>query len=108
MNKIYIKDIKNYFNKEINLDAWVDNIRDLQYVQFVILRDSTGKVQMTIEKNENNLNLNNLISSLSLESTLSIDCKVMENEKVKLMIENVNDKITEKRKELSEDSSLLL
>ncbi|MDD2625877.1 MAG: aspartate--tRNA(Asn) ligase [Bacilli bacterium] len=84
MNKIYIKDIKNYFNKEINIDAWVDNIRDLQYVQFVILRDSTGKVQMTIEKNENNLNLNNLISSLSLESTLSIDCKVMENEKVKL------------------------
>ncbi len=84
MNKIYIKDIKEHFNKEIILDAWIDNIRDLQYVQFIILRDSTGKVQMTIEKNDENKLLTDLISSLTIESTLSIKCKVLENEKVKL------------------------
>ena len=52
MSKIYFKDLNNYFNKEVTLEGFVDNIRDLQYVQFVILRDSTGKVQVTIEKSE--------------------------------------------------------
>ena len=52
MAKIFIKDLKEYFGKEIELQAFVDNIRDLQWVQFVILRDGTGKVQMTIEKSE--------------------------------------------------------
>ena len=46
MAKIFIKDLKEYFGKEIELQAFVDNIRDLQWVQFVILRDGTGKVQM--------------------------------------------------------------
>lgn len=84
MNKIYIKNIKDYINKEISLDAWIDNIRDLQYVQFVILRDSTGKIQMTVEKNNDNKKLNDLISTLTLESTLIVSAKVLENEKVKL------------------------
>lgn len=84
MNKIYIKNIKEYNDKEITLEAWVDNIRDLQYVQFVILRDSSGKVQMTIEKNEENKDLIEIVNSLTLESTVSIKCKVSINEKVKL------------------------
>jgi aspartyl-tRNA synthetase len=50
MYKINIKDLKNYYNQEIEVQGFVDNIRDLPYVQFVILRDGSGKVQLTIEK----------------------------------------------------------
>ena len=32
--------------------GFVDNIRNLQWVIFLILRDKTGKVQITIEKSE--------------------------------------------------------
>lgn len=83
MNKIYVKELDNHLNKEIELQAFVDNIRDLQYVQFVILRDSTGKVQMTIEK-ENNEELVNIITSLTLESTIKVKGMLLESPKVKL------------------------
>ena len=36
-------ELKNHENEEIVLQGFVDKIRNLQYVQFVILRDSTGK-----------------------------------------------------------------
>ena len=84
MKKIYFKDLNEYYNTEITIEGFVDNIRDLQYVQFLILRDTTGKVQVTIEKNEPNIELNEIVSNLSAESTVKITGKLMQNEKVKL------------------------
>lgn len=83
MSKIYFKNLNNYLDKEVTLQGFVDNIRDLQYVQFVILRDSTGKVQMTIEKEDND-ELVDIISNLSLESTIKVKGKLMNSPKVKL------------------------
>lgn len=85
MEKINISELKNYYGKEIEISGFVDNIRDLQWVQFIILRDSTGKVQITIEKSEEkNKDMIKLISNLTLESTIKVKCIVMENPKVKL------------------------
>ena len=85
MKKIYINELKNYYDKEIEVSGFVDNIRDLQWVQFVILKDSTGKVQITIEKSdEKNKDMVELISNLTLESTVKVKCIVKENPKVKL------------------------
>ncbi len=84
MERIYIKDLRDYFGKEIELQGFVDNIRDLQYVQFLILRDYTGKVQVTIEKNEENSKLNAIVSGITIESTVKIKGTIVENEKVKL------------------------
>jgi len=84
MNRIKISELKNYDGKEIYVQGFVDKIRDLQYVQFLILRDSSGKVQLTIEKNEENSKLNEIVSNITLESTIKAKCVVMVNEKVKL------------------------
>ena len=85
MKKIDIKDLNKYYDKEIELQAFVDNVRNLQYVQFVILRDKTGKVQMTIEKeDENNKEIVEIINNITLESTVKIKGKVIESPKVKL------------------------
>jgi len=84
MSKIFFKDLKSYFNQEIELQGFVEKIRDLQYVQFVILRDSSGKVQMTIEKNDENKLLNEIISSLTKESTILTNGILYQQEKVKL------------------------
>lgn len=85
MKKIFANELKNYFGKEVEFSGFVDNIRDLQWVQFVILRDSTGKVQVTIEKSEEKNNeMVDLISSLPLESTVKITGTVIESPKVKL------------------------
>ena len=84
MKKIYFKNLSEYYNKTITVEGFVDSIRDLQYVQFLIVRDSTGKLQVTIEKNEENKNLNEIVSNLTAESTVKITGTLLPNEKVKL------------------------
>lgn len=85
MEKAKINDLKKYYNQEVTVEGFVDNIRNLQWVQFVILRDADNKVQITIEKSEEkNKELVTLIESLPLESTIKVTGKVVENEKVKL------------------------
>ena len=84
MKKIYFKNLNEYFEQEITIEGFVDNIRDLQYVQFLVVRDTTGKVQVTIEKNENNSKLNEIVSNLTIESTVKITGTLLKNEKVKL------------------------
>ena len=84
MKKVYFKNLDEYYNKEITIEGFVDNIRDLQYVQFLVVRDSSGKLQVTIEKNEDNKNLNEIVSNLTNESTVKITGTLLKNEKVKL------------------------
>lgn len=85
MKKIYAKDLKEHFGEEIEFSGFVDNIRDLQWVQFVILRDSTGRIQVTIEKSEEkNKEMVELIKNLPLESTVKVTGLLMDSPKVKL------------------------
>ena len=85
IKKINANELKKYVNEEIEYSGFVDTIRDKKWVQFVILRDETGIVQMTIEKSEEkNRKMVDLISNLTLESTVKVKCKVVENEQVKL------------------------
>lgn len=48
MKRTYIKDI--VAGKEYKVSGWVEKIRDTKYMTFVIIRDITGKVQVSIEK----------------------------------------------------------
>ncbi len=84
MRKIYFKNLSEYFNQEIVVEGFIESIRDLQYVQFMVIRDITGKVQVTIEKNEENKHLNEVVSSLMVESTVKVKGILVENSKVKL------------------------
>lgn len=101
--KLFIKDLNKHFGEKIELQAFVDNIRNLQYVQFVILRDSTGKVQMTIEKNDENSKLVEIIDNLTLESTIKVTGTLLESPKVKLNgMELIPDNIIVTSKSLPE------
>ena len=73
MKKLYFKDLKEYFEQEICIEGFVHNVRDLQYVQFLIVRDTTGQLQVTIEKNEENAKLNEIVSNLACESTIKVN-----------------------------------
>ena len=85
LKKINANELKKYIGKEIEYSGFVDTIRDKKWVQFVILRDNTGTVQMTIEKSEEkNSEMVELVSHMTLESTVKVTCMVMENEAVKL------------------------
>lgn len=84
MKKIYFKNLEEYLNQEITIEGFVDNIRHLQYVDFLIIRDTTSKVQVTIEKNESNKKLTEIASTLTPESTVKITGILHKNDKVKL------------------------
>ena len=85
MKKIYFKDLENYFDKEIEISGFVENIRNIKWVQFLVLRDSTGKVQVTIEKSdENNALMVELVNNLTVESTIKVTGTLKKNENVRL------------------------
>lgn len=85
MNKIYFKDLENYFDKEIEISGFVENIRNIKWVQFLVLRDSTGKIQVTIEKSdENNAEMVELVNNLTVESTIKVTGTLKKNENVRL------------------------
>ncbi len=83
--KINVNELNNYLDQEITFSGFVDAIRDKKWVMFVILRDNTGKVQMTIEKSdENNQKLLDIMTNLTVESTVKVTGKLVSNEAVKL------------------------
>lgn len=84
MKKIYFKNLNEYLEQEITIEGFVDNIRILQYVDFLIIRDTTGKVQVTIEKNTSNESLTKIVSTITPESTVKITGILHKNDKVKL------------------------
>ena len=83
MNKVYVNKLVDGMN--INSSFMVDCIRDKKWVMFVILKDHTGKVQLTIEKSdENNAHLLEIMSSVTKDSVIRVIGKVVNNEAVKL------------------------
>lgn len=85
MQKIYVQDLNKYLGKEISFSGFIDSIRDKKWVMFVILKDSTGKVQMTIEKSEEkNQELLEIMNQLTVDSTIKVEGTLLANEAVKL------------------------
>lgn len=82
---IKINELNKHFDEEVTISGFVDEIRNLKWVQFVVLRDETSKVQITIEKSEEaNKELVEIVDNLTVESTLKVTGKVMDSPKVKL------------------------
>ena len=80
-----VNELDKYIGKEITFSGFVDAIRDKKWVMFVILRDNTGKLQMTIEKSEEkNKELLEIMTNTTVESTVRITGLLQANEAVKL------------------------
>ena len=83
--KINVEELGEHLGKEITFSGYVDAIRDKKWVMFVILRDNTGKLQMTIEKSEEkNQELLEIMSNTTVESTVKVTGLLQANEAVKL------------------------
>lgn len=80
-----INELKNHIDEEIEIQGFVDNVRNIKWVQFIVLRDTTGKIQITIEKSlEENKQMVELVETLTNESTIKVKGKIIKNENVKL------------------------
>ncbi|MHB8808358.1 MAG: amino acid--tRNA ligase-related protein, partial [Anaerolineaceae bacterium] len=83
MQRTYIGDLSNHIDQEVKVQGWLQILRDQKKMQFLILRDRTGLVQVAHYRPANE-ELANHISTLGAESTLTIIGKVVKNEVVKL------------------------
>jgi len=71
MERTYVSDIKG--KKEVLLQGWVHDIRDLPKAKFLLLRDITGIIQCVLKNDAKGFN-----EKLSLESVISVKGKVKE------------------------------
>ena len=53
MTVIAISQVRDHIDEQVHLKAWVDTIRDQKNMQFLVLRDSTGLVQVAHWKKGN-------------------------------------------------------
>jgi aspartyl/asparaginyl-tRNA synthetase len=83
MKRTLIKDLNQHIDQQVMIQGWLHTLRDQKSMQFMIIRDRTGLVQVAHFK-KGNLDLAEVISGLGTESALRITGKVVKNEIVKL------------------------
>lgn len=69
---------------EVSVAGWVETIRDQKRIQFVILRDESGAVQLTYPRREENDALADTISALTSGSFIRARGQLKHDERVKL------------------------
>ena len=85
MKRIRINELKDHLGEKVTISGFVDNVRNLQWVQFIVLRDETSKVQITIEKSEEkNKELVEIVNELPIESTIKVTGQLNDAPKVKM------------------------
>ena len=83
MERTIISELNNQIGNEVKIQGWVQVLRDQKNMQFLVIRDHTGLVQV-IHERKSNPDLANKISAITTESAVSISGLVVKNEKVKL------------------------
>lgn len=81
--RVYIKDVAGKIGTEVKLQGFADNIRNSKSMLFIVLKDITGKVQITLEK-EKAPELAENLEAVTNDSVLTVIGQVAENEYVKL------------------------
>ena len=69
--------------EQIKVCGFVDTIRNKSKMAFIVLKDITGRVQITVEKGEDEA-LDNAVNQLTPDSVITVEGKAVESEYVKL------------------------
>lgn len=78
MKRSYVGDIlkKNKEGKKVLVKGWVHNIRALGKIRFLILRDITGRMQITAPEKKVEKKIFDIMSNVNRESVIEIQGKV--------------------------------
>ena len=91
MERTYIKDITPGVRK---ISGFVENFRNKRTMAFIVVKDITGKLQVTVEK-ERHPEMVELLDKLTIHSVVTFEGEVLLNEYVKMGgIEMLPDKMT--------------
>lgn len=81
MERTYAANVRGA--ESVKVCGFVENIRNKRTMAFIVLKDITGKVQITVEKGEHP-ELDEAVDRLTLDSVVTVTGKAVENEYVKL------------------------
>lgn len=109
MERTYIKDVKDHVGEVVKVQGFIENFRNSKAMAFIVLKDITGKVQVTIEK-EKKPELCPALDQLTGDSVITVIGNIIENDYVKmggiemipdeLIIESIADALPITRKEI--------
>lgn len=78
-------DFKENIGKKVTISGFAEKVRNLQWVQFIVLRCEGKRIQITIEKSEEkNKEMVEIVNNLTNESTICVTGVINKNEKVKM------------------------
>ena len=83
MNRTYINEVQKEIGNTVKVQGFIENLRNSKYMAFIVLKDITGKLQITVEK-EDHPDLVNTIDQLTPDSVITVTGKVVENDYVKM------------------------
>lgn len=83
MDRTLIENLRDCLGQPVKIQGWLQKLRDQKKMQFLIVRDRGGAVQVTFEKSRDTA-LADKISQLSIESAIHLTGTVVENPIVKL------------------------
>jgi len=81
MDRTYVADAKA--GTGVKLQGFVENIRNKKAMAFIVLRDITGSIQVTVEKEKDEA-LKDTVDQITLDSVITVVGDVVENSFVKL------------------------
>src|ERR1700712_4609642 len=79
-----IKNLVALEDSTVSVSGWVDKVRDQKAVQFVILRDESGAVQLVAPRGDTAEDIQSTISALTVGSFVTVTGQLKHDERVKL------------------------
>lgn len=83
MERTYISQVPAKAGEIVRVQGFIENLRNSKYMAFIVLKDITGKVQVTVEKADHE-DLVPVIDTLTQDSVITVEGKVMANDYVKM------------------------
>ncbi len=82
--RIHISELTEHIAQSVTVCGWVHAVRDQKRMQFLILRDATGLLQVVLEKSDPPSELNLALSALTVESAVTVKGLLVADQRVKL------------------------
>ncbi len=84
MTRTLVADLRTHLDETVTVYGWVNTLRLQRRIQFVLVRDHTGLVQVTHLRGGEGDEIEALFEGVTVESAVKITGKVVDNLKVKL------------------------
>src|ERR1039458_2981653 len=112
MARTLISELSSHVGEQVTIRGWAQAVRDQKRVQFVVVRDESGLAQTVLGKDDPPTELNEQVSSLTVESAVTLTGTVVADERVKLgglelQLESIEvDSLAEPELPIAADSAL--